>query len=230
MSKDMDAAAHTAYIALGGNLGDAAATVRRAFAALAALPQTRLLAASSLYRSAPVDASGPDFINAAASVATGLTPLQLLDALQAIETAEGRQRPARVQSVDEMSGLDALKVGLAQCVAMIPGVSRSGATIIGGMLLGLSRPAATEFSFFLAIPTLIGAGVYSLWSDRALLAWADAPLFAVGLALSFGSALACVRWLLRYIASHSFVLFAWYRIIFGLLILLTWQMNWVQWG
>ena len=134
--------------------------------------------------------------------------------------AEGRQRPARVQSVDEMSGLDALKVGLAQCVAMIPGVSRSGATIIGGMLLGLSRPAATEFSFFLAIPTLIGA----------LLAWADAPLFAVGLALSFGSALACVRWLLRYIASHSFVLFAWYRIIFGLLILLTWQMDWVQWS
>ena len=144
--------------------------------------------------------------------------------------AEGRQRPARVQSVDEMSGLDALKVGLAQCVAMIPGVSRSGATIIGGMLLGLSRPAATEFSFFLAIPTLIGAGVYSLWSDRALLAWADAPLFAVGLALSFGSAWACVRWLLRYIASHSFVLFAWYRIIFGLLILLTWQMDWVQWS
>ena len=144
--------------------------------------------------------------------------------------AEGRQRPARVQSVDEMSGLDALKVGLAQCVAMIPGVSRSGATIIGGMLMGLSRPAATEFSFFLAIPTLIGAGVYSLWSDRALLAWADAPLFAVGLALSFGSALACVRWLLRYIASHSFVLFAWYRIIFGLLILLTWQMDWVQWS
>ena len=95
MRKDMDAAAHTAYIALGGNLGDAAATVRRAFAALAALPQTRLLAASSLYRSAPVDASGPDFINAAASVATGLTPLQLLDALQAIETAEGRQRPWR---------------------------------------------------------------------------------------------------------------------------------------
>ena len=144
--------------------------------------------------------------------------------------AEGCQRPARVQSVDEMSGLDALKVGLAQCVAMIPGVSRSGATIIGGMLLGLSRPAATEFSFFLAIPTLIGAGVYSLWSDRALLAWADAPLFAVRLALSFGSALACVRWLLRYIASHSFVLFAWYRIIFGLLILLTWQMDWVQWS
>lgn len=91
----MDATAHTAYIALGGNLGDAAATVRRAFAALAALPQTRLLAASSLYRSAPVDASGPDFINAAASVATGLTALQLLDALQAIETAEGRQRPWR---------------------------------------------------------------------------------------------------------------------------------------
>ena len=99
--------------------------------------------------------------------------------------------------------LDALKVGLVQCLAMVPGTSRSGATIIGGMLLGLSRKAATDFSFFLAIPTLIGAGVYSLYKERALLSSADIPMFATGLVFSFISAWFCVRWLLRYISSHS---------------------------
>ena len=139
------------------------------------------------------------------------------------------QSAARIQSVDDMSPLDALKVGLVQCLAMIPGTSRSGATIIGGMLLGLSRKAATDFSFFLAIPTLIGAGVYSLYKERALLTTADIPLFAVGLFFSFISAWVCVRWLLRYISSHSFVPFAWYRIVFGLIVLLTWSMGWVVW-
>ena len=139
------------------------------------------------------------------------------------------QNLARVHSVDDMTPLDALKVGLVQCFAMIPGTSRSGATIIGGMLLGLSRQAATDFSFFLAIPTLIGAGAYSLYKERALLSWADAPLFGVGLLLSFVSAWVCVRWLLRYIASHSFVPFAWYRIAFGLIVLLTWWTGWVVW-
>ena len=128
-----------------------------------------------------------------------------------------------------MTAWDALKVGLAQCLAMVPGTSRSGATLIGAMLLGLSRKAATDFSFFLAIPTLIGAGAYSLYKERALLSWADAPLFAVGLVFAFISAWVCVRWLLRYIASHSFVPFAWYRIAFGAIVLLTWQMGWVQW-
>ena len=128
-----------------------------------------------------------------------------------------------------MTPWDALKVGLAQCFAMIPGTSRSGATIIGGMLMGLSRKAATDFSFFLAIPTLIGAGVYSLYKDRALLTAADVPLFAIGLVFAFLSAWVCVRWLLRYIASHSFVPFAWYRIAFGLVVLLTWWGGWVQW-
>jgi undecaprenyl-diphosphatase len=104
-----------------------------------------------------------------------------------------------------MSGLDALKVGLVQCLAMIPGTSRSGATIIGGMLLGLSRKAATDFSFYLAIPTLIGAGVYSLYKERALLSMADLPMFGVGLLFSFVSAWLCIRWLLRYIATHTFV-------------------------
>ena len=137
---------------------------------------------------------------------------------------------ARVQRVDDMTAWDALKVGLVQCAAMIPGTSRSGATIIGGMLLGLSRQTATDFSFFLAIPTLIGAGAYSLYKERALLSWADLPLFGVGLLLSFVSAWICVRWLLRYIASHSFVPFAWYRIAFGLVVLLTWWSGAVVWA
>jgi len=137
----------------------------------------------------------------------------------------------RVEHVDDMTPMDALKVGLVQCFAMIPGTSRSGATIIGGMLLGLSRKAATDFSFFLAIPTLIGAGVYSLYKERALLSLADAPLFTVGLVFSFISAWFCVRWLLRYIASHSFVPFAWYRIAFGIVVLATaWSgvVNWAE--
>jgi undecaprenyl-diphosphatase len=113
---------------------------------------------------------------------------------------------------------------------MIPGTSRSGATIIGGMLLGLSRKAATEFSFFLAIPTLIGAGVYSLYKERALLSMADFPLFAVGLLVSFISAWLCIRWLLRYIASHSFVGFAYYRIVFGVVVLATAWSGTVTWA
>jgi len=136
---------------------------------------------------------------------------------------------ARILNVESMSPMDALKVGLVQCLAMVPGTSRSGATIIGGMLLGLSRKAATDFSFYLAIPTLVGAGIYSLYKERALLSWADAPMFAVGLLFSFLSAWACVRWLLRYIASHSFVPFAWYRIGFGCLVLLSAWGGWVDW-
>jgi len=135
----------------------------------------------------------------------------------------------RIDDADKMSLKDALKVGLVQCVAMIPGTSRSGATIIGGMLFGLSRKASTDFSFYLAIPTLIGAGVYSLYKERALLSLADMPMFGVGLLFSFLSAWVCIRWLLQYIASHSFVVFAWYRIVFGLLVLLTAQMGWVNW-
>ena len=136
----------------------------------------------------------------------------------------------RVHDVDNMTTADAIKVGLVQCLAMIPGTSRSGATIIGGMLLGLSRKAATDFSFFLAMPTLIGAGAYSLYKERALLSVADVPMFAVGLLFSFLSAWLCIRWLLRYISSHSFVPFAWYRIVFGLVVLATAKMGWVTWA
>ena len=140
------------------------------------------------------------------------------------------QSAARIHSVDDMGALDALKVGLVQCMAMIPGTSRSGATIIGGMLLGLSRKAATDFSFFLAIPTLIGAGVYSLYKERALLSMADLPLFGVGLFFSFISAWLCVRWLLRYISTHDFVPFAWYRIAFGIAVLVTAWLGLVVWA
>lgn len=135
----------------------------------------------------------------------------------------------RIRAVEDMRGRDALKVGLVQCLAMIPGTSRSGATIIGGMLLGLSRKAATDFSFFLAIPTLIGAGAYSLYKERALLSVADVPFFAVGLVVSFLSAWVCVRWLLRFISSHSFEVFAWYRIVFGLVVLATSHWGLVHW-
>ncbi|WP_090131102.1 undecaprenyl-diphosphate phosphatase [Limnohabitans sp. Rim11] len=136
----------------------------------------------------------------------------------------------RIRAVEDMRGRDALMVGLVQCFAMVPGTSRSGATIIGGMLLGLSRKAATDFSFFLAIPTLIGAGVYSLYKERALLSVEDIPMFATGLVVSFISAWICVRWLLKYIASHSFEVFAWYRIVFGLVVLATAWTGVVNWS
>jgi undecaprenyl-diphosphatase len=148
--------------------------------------------------------------------------------------AERRQaaggNAVRIHSVEEMGAMDALKVGLVQCLAMVPGTSRSGATIIGGMLLGLSRKAATDFSFYLAIPTLIGAGVYSLYKERALLSMADVPLFAVGLVFSFVSAWLCIRWLLRYIATHSFTGFAYYRIAFGIVVLVTAWTKVVHWA
>src|SRR3954471_9241511 len=133
--------------------------------------------------------------------------------------AERRTHPVTVQSVDEMRWTDALKVGCAQAFALIPGTSRSGATIIGGLLFGLSRKAATEFSFFLAIPTLLAATVYSVYKDRALLSMADLPLFGIGGIAAFLSAFLCVRWLLRYISSHDFTAFAWYRILFGIVVI-----------
>ena len=138
-------------------------------------------------------------------------------------------RHARVESVDDMTPLDALKVGLVQCLALIPGTSRSGATIIGAMVFGFSRKAATEFSFYLAIPTLIGAGVYSVWKDRAALSMADGPVFAVGTVFAFFSAWLCIRWLIRYVSTHDFSAFAWYRIVFGGLVLLTAYTGWVEW-
>ncbi len=138
-------------------------------------------------------------------------------------------RHARVETVDDMSALDALKVGLVQCAALIPGTSRSGATIIGAMIFGLSRKAATEFSFFLGIPTLMGAGAYSVWKQRGELTTGDVPAFLVGLAFAFFSALICIRWLIRYVSTHDFVPFAWYRIVFGGIVLATAWGGLVHW-
>lgn len=140
-----------------------------------------------------------------------------------------RRTTARVATVDDMTWLDALKVGLAQIFALIPGTSRSGSTIIGGMLAGLSRRAATEFSFFLAVPTLVAAGGYDFYKNRGLFQAADLAPLAVGFAVSFVAAFVCIRWLLRYIATHDFTLFAWYRIAFGLLVLGTAYAGWVEW-
>ena len=143
--------------------------------------------------------------------------------------AERRVHAITADTVDAMGWQHALKVGCCQCLALIPGTSRSGATIIGAMVFGFSRRAATEFSFYLGIPTLMGAGAYSVWKQRELLAWADAPMFAVGLVFAFGSALLCIRWLIRYVSTHDFTVFAWYRIVFGGLVLLTAWGGWVEW-
>jgi undecaprenyl-diphosphatase len=143
---------------------------------------------------------------------------------------EKKSLHVRIQTTQSMTWLDALKVGIAQCFALIPGTSRSGATIIGGMLFGLSRSAATEFSFFLAVPTLCAAGAYDLWKNRALFSADDLGMFAVGLAVSFISAFVVIRWLIRYVATHDFQPFAWYRIIFGLVVLLTAWTGTVQWS
>jgi undecaprenyl-diphosphatase len=147
--------------------------------------------------------------------------------------AERRQRAhpdtVRIDDVDAMRWTDALKVGCAQAFALIPGTSRSGATIIGGMLFGLSRRAATEFSFFLAIPTLLAACLYEAVKNRHLLAATDLPAFGVGFAAAFVSAFFCVRWLIRFVSHHDFTPFAWYRIAFGLVILVTAYTGIVAW-
>lgn len=144
--------------------------------------------------------------------------------------AERRQHRTEADTVDEMTWKHALKVGCAQCLALVPGTSRSGATIIGGLVFGLSRKAATEFSFFLAMPTMVGAAIYSGYKYRHLFQSADLPVFALGFVVSFIFAMLAVRALLKFIASHSYAVFAWYRIGFGLLILATWVFGVVDWS
>ncbi|HUW38171.1 MAG TPA: undecaprenyl-diphosphate phosphatase [Rhodocyclaceae bacterium] len=148
----------------------------------------------------------------------------------AILWAEKREHRVRIVTVEELGFVDALKLGLAQSLALIPGTSRSGATIIGGLLFGLSRRAATEFSFFLAIPTMTAATFYQLYSERTLLSASDIGMFSTGFIAAFVSAFLCVRWLLRYISSHDFSSFAWYRIAFGLVVILTWRLGLVDWS
>lgn len=144
--------------------------------------------------------------------------------------AEKREHKIRIHEIEDLSPLDALKLGVAQAFALIPGTSRSGATIIGGLLFGLSRKAATEFSFFLAIPTLIVASLYDLYKHRDLLDLVtDAPYFAAGLIAAFLSALLAIKALLRYISHHDFIVFAWYRIAFGLIVIATSYGGLVHW-
>jgi undecaprenyl-diphosphatase len=142
---------------------------------------------------------------------------------------ERRAPAARVATTRDMTWLDALKVGCAQCVAMIPGTSRSGATIIGGMLFGLSRKTATEFSFFLGVPTLMAAGAYDLWKSRDDLSVSDLPMWGIGVIVSFIAAFVVIRWLIRYVANHDFRPFAWYRIAFGAVVLITAYTGLVEW-
>jgi len=144
--------------------------------------------------------------------------------------AERRQHVIHAESVDDMNWRDALKVGFAQALSMIPGTSRSGATIIGGLFFGLSRRAATEFSFFLAIPTMFAATLYDVYKHRDLFSVDDIALFAVGGTVSFISAFLAVRGLIRFISRHDFTVFAWYRIAFGIIVLISAQMGWVDWG
>jgi undecaprenyl-diphosphatase len=203
-------------------------------AGLGGEPRARRFAANILIAFLPAAALGVMFGSAIKAHLFRPVPVAIafvVGGLVILWVERGRAaRIARIDDVDDMRPLDALKLGLAQAFALIPGTSRSGATIIGGMLFGLSRRAATEFSFFLAIPTLIGAGAWDLLKYRALLSAADLPMFGIGLAVSFVAALACVRWLIRFVATHDFVPFAWYRIGFGILVLVTAQAGWVDWG
>lgn len=148
----------------------------------------------------------------------------------AILVIERRGAPARVHSIDAIDGQLALKLGLAQALALFPGVSRSGATIIGGLWLGLSRPAAAEFSFFLAIPTMFAATLYDLYKSRGLLYTSDLPLFAIGFLAAFATGLVAVRAFVGWVSAHSFTPFAWYRIGFGLLVLATGLSGAIDWA
>lgn len=150
-------------------------------------------------------------------------------AIMLIERYMGQRAP-KINSVDDMTWTDALKVGLAQIFALIPGTSRSGSTIMGGMAFGLSRQTATEFSFFLAIPVMFAATIYDVYKHFSLFTIADLPIIAVGFVAAFLSGLLAVRGLIRFVASHNFLPFAWYRIVFGAIILLSWQMGWVDWA
>lgn len=143
--------------------------------------------------------------------------------------AERREHQVRIHDVDDISWKDALKVGCAQVISMIPGTSRSGSTIIGGLFFGFDRKVAAEFSFFLAVPTMVAATFYDIFKHRDLLSTDDLPMFAVGFVVAFLSALVAVRTFVRFVSNHSYEIFAWYRIAFGGVILATWYFGWVSW-
>lgn len=143
--------------------------------------------------------------------------------------AEKRKHTVTIETVDDIRPIDALKLGFAQAVALIPGMSRSGSTIIGGLFFGLSRKAAAEFSFFLAVPTLGIASFYEMYKERALFSTDDLGAWAVGFVFAFISAMFAVRALIRYVSHHDFTIFAWYRIAFGLVVLITAYTGLVDW-
>ncbi len=142
---------------------------------------------------------------------------------------EKRKHAITIETVDDIRPIDALKLGFAQAVALIPGMSRSGSTIIGGLIFGLSRKAAAEFSFFLAVPTLGIASIYSMYKERALLSADDLGIWATGFIFAFISAMIAVRALIKYVSNHDFTIFAWYRIAFGLIVLMTAYTGLVNW-
>jgi len=194
-------------------------------------PQARRFAANLLVAFIPVAVLGLLFGKAIKEVLFKPVPVAVAFIVGGfiILWAERRKHEVRVASVDDMTWPDALKIGLAQTLALIPGTSRAGATIIGGLFFGLSRRAATEFSFFLAIPVLFAASAYELFRHRDTLSSDDLGMLAVGLVAAFASAFVCVRWLLRYISRHDFTIFAWYRIAFGMIVLATAYTGSVSW-
>ena len=194
-------------------------------------PQARRFAANLVVAFIPVAVLGLLFGKAIKEVLFKPVPVAVAFIVGGfiILWAERRKHEVRVASVDDMTWPDALKIGLAQTLALIPGTSRAGATIIGGLFFGLSRRAATEFSFFLAIPVLFAASAYELFRHRDTLSSDDLGMLAVGLVAAFASAFVCVRWLLRYISRHDFTIFAWYRIAFGMIVLATAYTGSVSW-
>ncbi|HQZ44473.1 MAG TPA: undecaprenyl-diphosphate phosphatase [Usitatibacteraceae bacterium] len=196
----------------------------RAFSGLASDPVQRRFATNLFVAFLPAAAVGlafqreiKAFLFNPVSVAIALVAGAIV--IFAVERWYARHGAPRILGVDEMGWKDALKVGLAQCFSLIPGTSRSGATIMGGMVFGLSRQAATEFSFFLSVPIMFAATGYQVVKYRHLFGSADLAPFAVGFVVSFFAALVAVRGLIRYVASHDFRAFAWYRIALGLAVL-----------
>lgn len=211
------------------------ARIASVLAGLASVPAAQRFAVNIVVAFIPAAVLGLLFSKAIKSRLFAPVPVALAFIVGALVIlwAERRQRasPAtvRIDRIDDMRWPDALKIGIAQAFALIPGTSRSGATIIGGMLFGLSRAAATEFSFFLAIPTLFAACFYDFVRNRALFSVDDLEGLAIGFVAAFAAAFVCVRWLIRYVSRHDFVPFAWYRIAFGLLILVTAWTGTVGW-
>ena len=207
------------------------ARIRRVVAGLPGDPAARRFTLNLLLAFLPAAVLGLLFAKSIKAHLFAPLPVALAFILGAfvIFWVERRHRPIRITTVDDMDWRIALKIGLCQSFALIPGTSRSGATIMGGLFFGLSRTAATEFSFFLAIPTLSAATVYELVKYRHLFHASDLGIFLVGSLFSFLFAFMTVRALLRFVSQHDFTGFAYYRILFGLLILLTHAFGWVQW-